>query len=71
MKPLFTDKEMNHDKIILVEDDEIISENKQISDSLNNFLADAIINLNIPQYEDPNSNTNGSIKSDRKMQIPS
>ena len=71
VKPLFTDKEMNHDKIILVEDDEIISENKQISDSLNNFLADAIINLNIPQYEDPNSNTNGSIKSDRKMQIPS
>ena len=24
-KPLFTDKGMNHDKIILVEDDEIIS----------------------------------------------
>ena len=59
MKPFFTDKGMNHDKIILVEDDEIISENEQISESLNNFFADAIINLNIPQYEDPTSNTDG------------
>ena len=59
MKPLFTDKGMNHDKIILVEDDEIISENEQISESLNNFFADAIINLNIPQYEDLTSNTSG------------
>ena len=50
---------MNHDKIILVEDDEIISENEQISESLNNFFADAIKNLNIPQYEDPTSNING------------
>ena len=47
---------MNHDKITLVEDDETISENEQISESLNNFFADAIINLNIPQYEDPTSN---------------
>ena len=59
MKPLFTDKGMNH-KIILVEDDEIISENEQISESLNNFFSDAVINLNIPQYEDPTSNTNSS-----------
>ena len=50
---------MNHDKIILVEDDEIISEKEQISESLNNFFADAIINLNIPEYEDSTSNTNG------------
>ena len=49
---------MNHDKIILVEHDEIISENEQISEYLNNFFADVIINLNISQYEDPTSNTN-------------
>ena len=47
VKP-FTDKGMNQDKIILVEDYEIISEKEQISESLNNFFADAIINLNIP-----------------------
>ena len=59
VKPLFTDKGMNHDKITVVEDDEIISQSKQISESLNNFFADAIINLNNPQYEDPTSNTKG------------
>ena len=58
MKPLFTDKQMHHDKIILVEDDEIMSENEQTSESLNNFFTDIIINLNLPQYEDPTSNTN-------------
>ena len=58
VKPLFTDKGINHDKIILVEDDEIISENEQISESLNNFFAEAIINLNILQDEDPTSNIN-------------
>ena len=49
MKPFFTDKGMNHDKTILMENDEIISENERISESFNNFFADAIINLNIPQ----------------------
>ena len=49
VKPLFTDKGMNHDKIILVEDDEIISEKEQISESLNNFFVDVLINVNIPQ----------------------
>ena len=60
MKPLFPDKGMNRDKIILAEEDEIISDVEQIFESLNNFFADAIINLNIPQYEDLTSNTNGS-----------
>ena len=32
--------------------------NTFISDSLNNFFADFLINFNIPQYEDPNFNTN-------------
>ena len=35
MKPFFTDKEMIHDKIIRLEDDEIISEKEEISESLN------------------------------------
>ena len=59
VKLLFADKGVNHDKIIIVEDDEIISKNEQISESLNNFFVDVIINLNIPQYEEPTSNTNG------------
>ena len=57
MKPFFTDKGMNDDKITLVEDNEVISENEQIFESLNNFFAVAI-NLDIPQYEDQTINTN-------------
>ena len=37
----------------------IILENEQISEYLNNFFADVIINLNIPKYEDLTSNING------------
>ena len=53
VKPFFTDKGINHDKIILVGDAEIISENEQISESLNNFFADAITNWNIPSVWRP------------------
>ena len=51
---------MNHDKIILVEDDKIISENEKIFEFLNKFFVDVIINLFIPQYENLTSNINGS-----------
>ena len=51
---------MNHDKIILVEDDKIISENEKIFEFLNKFFVDVIINLFIPRYEDLTSNINGS-----------
>ena len=50
---------MNHNKIVLVEEDKIISENEQVSESLNNSFADVIINLNIPQHEDSTVNING------------
>ena len=51
---------MNHNKIILVEDDKIISENEKIFESLSNVFVDVIMNLFIPQYEDLTSNINGS-----------
>ena len=57
MKPFFTDKGMNDNKITLVEDNEVISENEQIFESLNNFFA-VVINLDIPQCEDQTINTN-------------
>ena len=57
VKPFFTCEGMNHNKVILVEDDKITSENEQVSESLNNYFVDVIINLNIPQYKDPTFNT--------------
>ena len=52
------DKEVNHNKILLVEENETISDNDEISEKLNNFFADIVNNLNISQYKDHLVNTN-------------
>ena len=52
VKPFFTDKEVNHDRILLVEEDDSISDNDKISGKLNNFFAHIVNIFNIPQYED-------------------
>ena len=48
VKPFLTDKGVNHDGILLVEEIEAISDN----DEINNFFADIVKNLNIPHNED-------------------
>ena len=48
MKPLLTDKGINHKKILLTEAGETISDDKRISEKLNNISADAVKNLDIP-----------------------
>ena len=52
VKPFFTDNGVNHDSILLVEENETISDNDEISEKLNNFFADIMKNLNISQYDD-------------------
>ena len=52
MKPLLSDKVINHEKILLTEEGETISDDKKIPEKLNNIFADAVKNLNIP-YENP------------------
>ena len=56
IKPLFTDKGVNHDNITLVENEETVSDNKEISETLNNFFSEVVTNLNLPQYHDPTVN---------------
>ena len=58
VKPLFTDKRVNHDRILLAEENGTISDNYEISEKLNSFFADIVKNLNIPQYEDQSVNNN-------------
>ena len=48
VNPFFTDKGVNHNGILLVEEIEAISDN----DEINNFFADIVKNLNIPHNED-------------------
>ena len=52
VKAFFTDKGVNHNIILLVEENETISDNDEISEKLNNFFVDMVENLNISQYED-------------------
>ena len=56
IKPFFTDKDVNHDNITLVENEETVSDNKEISETLNNFFSEVVTNLNLPQYHDPTVN---------------
>ena len=61
VKPFFTDKGVNHDIILLVKENATISDNDAISEKLNNFFADMVKNMKIPQYEDHLVNTDDPI----------
>ena len=47
VKPLFSEKHFHRESIMLIEDDKIIEDNKQISEIFNNFFTNAVKNLNI------------------------
>ena len=49
MKPYFSDRGLGDSGIILVEGDEIISEEKEVAETVNIFFA-MLINLLIPIY---------------------
>ena len=42
--------------ITLVKNEETFSDNKEISETLNNLFSEVVINLNLPQYDDPTVN---------------
>ena len=56
VKPFFTDKRINNEKVLLMKEGEIISVDKKIyigkTEKQNNFFTDAVKNVNIPQNED-------------------
>ena len=56
IKPYFTDESINHDNITLVENEETVSDNKEISETLNNFFSEVVTNLNPLQYDDQTVN---------------
>ena len=47
VKPLFSNKSTSHDKITLIENNEVISDNKEISEILNNFFSNIVMELDI------------------------
>lgn len=57
IKPLFTDKAVNQDRIFLVKENETILDNDKISEKVNNFFEDIVKHLKIPQNKEHLVNT--------------
>ena len=54
VKPFLSDKIVSKEQILLVENDEIISEDSKIAESLNFFFSNIVKNLKIPGYRHHN-----------------
>ena len=53
IKPLFSDKSTNSNKLTLIEKDLILEKNNDIAEIFNDFFISVGSNLNIPRYQDP------------------
>ena len=56
VNPLFSEKNKSQNKITLVENDKIITDDTELAQTFNDFFKNAVNNLNIPQnseYEEP------------------
>ena len=54
VKPLLSDKSKSNEKITLVEDNKIISEDRDNAELLNSFFSDAVKTLKILEFSDLN-----------------
>ena len=54
VKPLLSEKSKSNEKITLVEDDKIRSEDRDNAELLNSFFSNAVKNLKIPEFSDSN-----------------
>ena len=54
VKPFLSDKIVSKEQILLVENEEIISEDSKIAESLNSFFSNIVKNLKIPGYRPHN-----------------
>ena len=52
VKPLLSNKVVSNEKMILVENDKIVENDKKSAAVLNNFFSNIIKSLGIPQYKD-------------------
>ena len=60
VKPFFSNKGPMRQKITFIENGEIISNNKAISEIFSNFFSSIVAKLNIPKYEDLTVNSANS-----------
>ena len=60
IKPLFSDKHNISRKITLIEDDEIISNDVKVAETMNDFFSNAVDKLNIKGYQTDNNSDIGN-----------
>ena len=61
VKPFLSNKIVSKEQILLVESDEIISEESKIAESLNSFFLNIVKNLKIPGYKPHNNFLFGNV----------
>ena len=54
IKPSFSDKSKNSERIVLKENDEIVMEDGKVALTLNSFLSNIVTSLNIPKFKNCN-----------------
>ena len=54
MKPFRSYKIVSKDQILLVENDEVISEDSKLAESLNSFFSEIVETLKVPGYRSHN-----------------
>ena len=71
VKPLFSDKHIHLQKeLILIESNEIISDEKEVAEKLNNFLIETTENLDIEYFHESDNyetNPNNTIEDCEKI----
>ena len=51
VKPFFTDKGVSRNKVVLVEDDRIINDDKEVAQTFNDYFDNAVKSLGISENE--------------------
>ena len=54
IKPCFSDKSKNSERIVLKENDEIVMEDGKVALTLNSFLSNIVTSFNIPKFKNCN-----------------
>ena len=67
IKPMFNDKSTNQNKIIIIENNNITSDNKEVAEILNDYFINITDSLNINQ---PNFNTENVVDVDNTSSLP-
>ena len=54
VKPFLSNKTISSEKITLIDDDELITDEQKVANSLNDFFSSIVTNLNLPESQNTN-----------------